>query len=248
MYDNFVFDLYGTLVDIRTDEESMTVWKKLSLYYGYQGALYTERELKEKYHEVTSEALSKKRASNAVRYAHESFPEIVIEDVFKSLYKEKGVNASEELVLHTAQWFRVITTKKLCTYPYAKKFLKKLKDAGKKVYLLSNAQRAFTEYELNYLDISKYFDGILISSNEGVKKPDKAFFMRLQEVYGIDFKKSLMIGNDATSDISGAKSVGMDAFYIRSNISPANDITPDCKFSLEGMDIRKAASKLGITI
>lgn len=248
MYDNFIFDLYGTLVDIRTDEESPTVWKKLSLYYGYQGALYAAKELKERYHWLTGEALLKKQASDSVQYAHESFPEIVIEDVFEALYKEKGVEASDELVLNTAQWFRVITTKKLRTYPYVKKFLQKLKDNGKKVYLLSNAQRAFTEYELNYLDISKYFDGILISSNEGVKKPDKAFFMRLKEVYGIDFKKSIMIGNDAASDIGGAKGVGMDAFYIRSNISPANDITPDCKFTLESMDIKKAANKLGLTI
>jgi putative hydrolase of the HAD superfamily len=40
---------------------------------------------------------------------------------------------------------------------------------------LSNAQRIFTEYELRMLDIAKYFDGMLISSDYGVKKTGSAF-------------------------------------------------------------------------
>ena len=29
MYDNYVFDLYGTLVDIHTEENDAKVWEKL---------------------------------------------------------------------------------------------------------------------------------------------------------------------------------------------------------------------------
>ena len=43
-YKNYVFDLYGTLVDIHTDEEEKQVWEKLALFYGYYGALYTPEE------------------------------------------------------------------------------------------------------------------------------------------------------------------------------------------------------------
>ena len=32
-YDNYVFDLYGTLVDIHTDEEPKEIWDKLALFY-----------------------------------------------------------------------------------------------------------------------------------------------------------------------------------------------------------------------
>ena len=28
MYKNYLFDLYGTLVDIKTDEQSKKLWKK----------------------------------------------------------------------------------------------------------------------------------------------------------------------------------------------------------------------------
>ena len=44
MYDNYVFDLYGTLVDIHTEENDAKVWEKLSLFYGFYGALYDPQE------------------------------------------------------------------------------------------------------------------------------------------------------------------------------------------------------------
>ena len=53
--------------------------------------------------------------------------------------------------------------------------LASLKKMDKKVYLLSNAQRIFTAYEMNVLGITKYFDDILISSDYHTKNPDQTF-------------------------------------------------------------------------
>ena len=33
MFKNYIFDLYGTLVDINTNEDSLILWEKLSLFY-----------------------------------------------------------------------------------------------------------------------------------------------------------------------------------------------------------------------
>ena len=33
-YDNYVFDLYGTLVDIHTEEDFPKLWEKLALFFG----------------------------------------------------------------------------------------------------------------------------------------------------------------------------------------------------------------------
>lgn len=49
MYKNCVFDLYGTLIDINTDEWSIELWEKMAVYYGYKGAIYTAEELNEEY-------------------------------------------------------------------------------------------------------------------------------------------------------------------------------------------------------
>ena len=45
-----IFDLYGTLIRIHTDEESIEhLWKPLSYFYGYHGAYYTPEALLDSY-------------------------------------------------------------------------------------------------------------------------------------------------------------------------------------------------------
>jgi len=37
MYQTDIFDLYGTLIDMGTDEEQPELWERLALHHGYQG-------------------------------------------------------------------------------------------------------------------------------------------------------------------------------------------------------------------
>lgn len=223
-YDNYVFDLYGTLVDIHTDENCDLLWEKLAMFYGYYGANYTPDELKKAY----SDMVESKEKSDT----HEAHPEIEITTVFKDLFKEKGIDATDELSVHAGQFFRVLSTEYVKLYEGTKEMLKSLKDNGKKVFLLSNAQRIFTEYEMRRLDIFKYFDKIYISSDHGTKKPNSSFFEILLNETGIDVKKSLFIGNDSKCDIKGAGVMGFDTFYVKSNISPQNDSAPDATYEV----------------
>lgn len=59
-----------------------------------------------------------------------------------------------------------------------------------------------------------YFDGIVISSDEGCMKPDLEFFNICCERYELNKSQSIMIGNELKSDIAGAKAAGIDSFYI----------------------------------
>ena len=45
-YDNYIFDLYGTLVDIHTDESDTAIWEKLAMFYGYYGDCMRQRSLR----------------------------------------------------------------------------------------------------------------------------------------------------------------------------------------------------------
>lgn len=65
--------------------------------------------------------------------------------------------------------FRAISIEELKLFPGVPEMLQRLKDAGKKVFLLSNAQALFTAPEISLLGLTKYFDGILLSSDAGVK-------------------------------------------------------------------------------
>ncbi len=61
-FDNYIFDLYGTLIDIHTDEEQAGLWQDMAAYLQYQfEADYTAKELRKRYLEICAqeeEALS----------------------------------------------------------------------------------------------------------------------------------------------------------------------------------------------
>lgn len=250
LYQDYIFDLYGTLVDIRTDERKRMLWNKMSLFYGYHGAEYAPEELESAYAALVSAKEKKaghKRTENAAYgrlYAHESYPEIPIEEVFRELYTNRGIEPQEELVIHTGQMFRALSTHHIRLYAGAKELLQQLHEQGRGVYLLSNAQRIFTVQELRYLQIDDCFDGILISSDYGVKKPDERFFRILLEKYRVEPENALMIGNDLDSDIAGAKRVGMDTFYIHSGISLKSGRPSDADYSMMKMDLRSLRRRL----
>lgn len=227
-------------MDIRTDEEKPEVWEKLSFFYGYYGALYSAGELKEAYKNLVD-------CKEELHYSHEAYPEIQIETVFRELFTAKGVQPDDKLVLHAGQFFRVLTTEYLRLYDGTVGMLERLQGQGKKVWLLTNAQRIFTEYELCMLDIEQYFDGILISSDYGIKKPDSRFFEILLEKYRLDPKECIMVGNDQKTDIAGAAGAGIDTCYIHSNLSPDFDAEIKATYIQMEMDIEKVCGILGIT-
>ena len=216
MYKNYVFDLYGTLIDINTDEWCDEIWQKMAILYGYKGAHYTFDELHKEYDRLVEK--EKKLAKR--RHREYRVIDIKIEKVFKKLFTQKGVKATKKQVLTIAETFRCFSTKYIKLYDGVIDLLETLKKKGKKVYLLSNAQRSFTENELNLLDIAKYFDGICISSDEECSKPDVNYFKILFDRYELKKEESIMIGNDYISDIGGAADFGIDSLYIHQSISP----------------------------
>lgn len=210
MYQNYIFDLYGTLVDIHTNEESMEFWKAMSLLFGYYGATYEKMELKSAYRKEMA------------KYNGGTI-ELSMEAIFTELFKEKGVTVSEEGMGQLIKSFRAFSTAYIKLYPGVIDFLNTLKQNGKRVYLLSNAQASMTRPELQMLGLTAYFDGIAISSEVGYKKPDKKFFKALLDQFQIDKDSSIMIGNDYEADIKGGHLAGLDTCYIYSNLSPKED-------------------------
>lgn len=232
-YDNYIFDLYGTLVDIHTEEGQDSVWEKMSLFMGYYDAVYTSEELQKKYHELIKDKEKTLKKSLEKSDSHEAFPEIDIKSVFQDLYQVKNVKASEELIVHTGQFFRALSTEYIKIYDGTKEMLSELRKKNKKIYLLSNAQQIFTQYEMHMLQIAEFFDDIFISSDYGTKKPDKRFFRLLVERHALDISRSLFIGNDSRADIAGAKQIGIDTFYVCSNISPTDDHAKDATYQID---------------
>lgn len=229
MYKNYIFDLYGTLIDIRTDEWSDKVWDEYAKWLTERGMKYTGTEVHKLYdtkvHELESEP---------TRF---QVREIDILPVFAEICRSKKPDATDEEIWEAGENFRIISTSFIKLYPNTKKVLESLKAAGKKVYLLSNAQRVFTWQELEGTGIMGYFDDIFISSDKGCKKPDPEFYKALIAKHNLKVEECVMIGNDSTTDIAGATALGMDGLYVKTEISPKDDPLPDCKYAFPDGDI-----------
>ncbi len=206
-YQNYIFDLYGTLVDINTNEAKASLWKNMAWLFSMMGASYEPAELKKMYKKLYAEETGR----NLLRVREElkdnqitaGEVEIHLEDVFEKLFADKGVEIDRKQAWQISLMFRSLSMNGIRLYEGVEELFKRLKEAGKKIYLLSNAQRMFTEPEMKLLELYDCFDGILYSSDADVKKPSFYFY-----------DASVMIGNEYCADIQGADNYGIDSMYV----------------------------------
>lgn len=220
-YTDLIFDLYGTLVDIHTEEDDR-VWEKIAFYFGFHGAHYTGPGLKAAFRRAMAEREAKEGQS------YECFPDIPFEQVMAQLFREQGVEENaDSLGFNAAQLFRICSLDYVRIYPHVKEALASFREKGCRLWLLSNAQRSFTAYELRMLQLDGCFDGIYISSDYRCRKPDLRFYRALIGEQKLDISRCLMIGNDRQTDIAGAKAAGLDTLYMHTELTPGEQAQAD---------------------
>lgn len=214
-YTDLIFDLYGTLVDIHT-EEDCTAWEKTAFFFGFHGAAYTGPELLQSF-----QAAMAARKAQAVQ-AYECYPDIPMEEVFAQLFRQKGIcDNAPELGIQALELFRISSLEYIRLYPGVPEALARLREKGFRLWLLSNAQAVCTRGELRLTGLDRAFDGVYLSSDFVCRKPDRRFFDALIQGEHLDPSRCLMIGNDRDTDIAGAKAQGLATLYLHTNLTPA---------------------------
>jgi putative hydrolase of the HAD superfamily len=228
---NVIFDFYGTLVDIHTDEEKMSLWENMKDYYRVYGADYTAIELKERYHQIVQaeeEALRKQGKAECVEIDlgrvfvrllkadrhHET--EMTIAGIHPADLKEEDVGRlmHSDWAYSTANLFRLLSREVFQPYDDTIPVLEKLKKEGHHLYLLSNAQALFTRCEVEMSGVRPYLDAVYLSSDHGMKKPDPRFMELLLEEQCLNRDECMMIGNDISSDMAIAHACHMDSLFL----------------------------------
>lgn len=218
---DLVFDLYGTLVDIHTEEDDL-VWEKTALYFGFHGAHYTGATLKAAF----TSAMTAREAKAGQSY--ECFPDIPFDQVMAQLFRDAGVTEqADALGFNAAQLFRISSIEYIRLYPGVKEALAAFRQRGFRLWLLSNAQAAFTAYELQLLGLTDLFDGVYLSSDYGCRKPDQRFYNALLNTANLNAGSCLMLGNDLETDIAGARAAGMATLYMHTNLTPPHQRSAD---------------------
>lgn len=99
-------------------------------------------------------------------------------------------------------------------YPYMPPFekmhnlVKQLKENGYGIYLLSNASSDF-HIRREGIPALSLFDGVIISADYKLLKPEKEIYLTLFEKFGLKPEECFFI-DDVQANIDGAKMAGMD--------------------------------------
>ena len=99
--------------------------------------------------------------------------------------------------------------------PVVYECIKKLKDKGYKLYILSNYSKTLVDIHTENADFWKYMDGGIISYQTNTLKPDADIYLSLINKYDLVPSESLFF-DDREENVAGAKKVGMKSILTNS--------------------------------
>ena len=100
-------------------------------------------------------------------------------------------------------------------FPNLIQMLEELKSNNLVLAIITNGYGQFQIDNIKALNIEKYFDTILVSEWEGIKKPNPQIFLRALEKLNILPNESIFIGDDPENDVKAAQYVGMKGVWKR---------------------------------
>ncbi|MCL1696938.1 HAD family hydrolase [Lysinibacillus sp. BPa_S21] len=98
-------------------------------------------------------------------------------------------------------------------FPNLIRMLEELKSNNLLLGMITNGYGQFQMDNIMALGIDKYFDVILISEWEGIKKPDPRIFNKALEKLNVSANESIFMGDHPKNDVIGAKKVGMKGIW-----------------------------------
>jgi putative hydrolase of the HAD superfamily len=201
-----LFDLYGTLVDILTDEWDLSTYRILSKFLSYFEIYNRPEELAAKYQEKTAEKM--------MAYQEGPYGEIDVYQVFEEILQEGWHKQPERsMVTWLARLFRSLTRRRFGLFEDTLPTLQEL-EGDYQMGIVSDAQWVFSEPEIRMLGLTKYFDPIVLSSRYFVRKPDPQIYAHALKAMRLSPADALYVGNDPETDVTGPQTIGMPVVLI----------------------------------
>ena len=207
---SIVFDLYGTLIDIETDESMEEIYRGVAHFLTYHGVYLHRWEVRDLYYQIMKQ---QKEESG------QEYPEINVESIWNALLAQQGMKISiarKRLARTLAHIYRGISRKRLQLYPSVKNVLDKLR-ATYRLALISDAQPCYALPEIQAVGLDGYFNPIIISANYGFRKPDPRLIQKALKIMALTPSEVIGVGNDMYRDIYGARMLGIKTIFFASN-------------------------------
>ncbi len=200
-----LFDCYGTLIDILTDEHDIRTYRCLSRWLLYQGVRITPRNLRAGYLQRVQEAADR---------TGERYPEVRVERVFAGICAEHSaweIDAGQ-LGVEAARAFRAASLRRLGVIEESRRLLDLF--GTRKLGVVSNGQRVFSEQELRVLNLYNRFDFVIFSSDCGYQKPDPRIYTAALGRMKLLPGNVLFIGDNHENDVTIPRRLGMQALHV----------------------------------
>ncbi|MFA5998821.1 MAG: HAD family phosphatase [Candidatus Babeliales bacterium] len=102
--------------------------------------------------------------------------------------------------------------------------VKKLKKNGYKLYVLSNwDNESFTLLKKQHAELFSQFEGIMISGQENMGKPNPELYKRLLEKYNLDCSQCAFV-DDETNNTQAAEKLGINSIVCQNTSSVCKDM------------------------
>lgn len=98
-------------------------------------------------------------------------------------------------------------------FPHLIEMLEELKTRNIAIGMITNGRGQFQMDNIQALGIEKYFDSILVSEWEGMKKPNPNIFLKALQDLEVNPEESLFIGDHPENDVIAATAVGMKGVW-----------------------------------
>ncbi|WP_028596439.1 HAD family hydrolase [Paenibacillus assamensis] len=98
-------------------------------------------------------------------------------------------------------------------FPHTVEILSWLEEQQIKIGMITNGFTRFQTANLDALQIKEYFDEILISEQEGTRKPEKEIFVRALQRLKVEANEALYVGDHPINDVQASIDVGMKGIW-----------------------------------
>ena len=202
MHHNFLFDLDQTLLDFHASE-----YKALGIVLRARGLSFSDEIYRafKAYNKSLWLELEKGRISRTELFTKR------FQDIFTRC---EGDTAGLDPLKVNDDFIRTMSVNGV-PIDGALEFVRRVKEniPYARIYIASNGATINAKGRIASTGLDRYIDGLFISEDMGVTKPDAAFFDLCLDRIGEPKSSCIMIGDSLSSDMLGAKNASLDSVW-----------------------------------
>jgi len=159
-------------------------------------------------------------AANGVMAYKECFPNLMfyslnrdtpdlVQQSLANFYQENNLTNVEE-----GMWlYRELEIACIRPFTEMKSLILRLKKEGKKLAIITNADKESTSIRIQELELEGIFNIIVTPETFGMKKPHREVYQKTLEYLGVTKNRAIMIGDKISRDVLPAREAGLFAIH-----------------------------------